>query len=434
MWNRERKIVYVTRDAERALGIDPNPNYMIVAGRELEHSIPPTLKSDGFSVTFPKSQTEGFPFQSTNAQSAIDDRHATADNQTNDTPHLLELKETKKIINDNEAAVLVFKNNQLIEDICKKNGWQLLNPPAALAEKIENKITQVEWLGDLALKYLPPHRIAQTKDLRFDDKKTVIQWAHGHTGDGTVLVNSENELRALQAKFPDRLARVTDFVTGPSFTVNVVVGKDKILTGNISYQITGLAPFTDNPFSTVGNDWSATEALLDRSEIEFIEKMSLEVGGRMRESGWRGIFGIDVMKDEELNKIYLIEINARQPASTTFESILQRSIEPQGTSIFEAHLLALQDQSVNQPLIEINNGAQVIQRVTKKVKSVPKETICALESAGYQATVYPNTAPNSDLVRIQCKKGIIESHGKLNEQGKEMVEILATANDTAIDR
>ncbi len=404
MFSTDKKVVYVTRDAERALGIAPGENYLVVA------------------------------------------------RAGNGTPHLLELEETKRIINDNDAAVLVFKNNQLIEDICKTNGWRLLNPSAALAEKIENKITQVEWLGDLASKYLPTHRVAPTRDLVFGGRmlrsdlskqsnggrttrsnlgksgsasaKKVIQWAHGHTGDGTVLINSENELRALQAKFPDRMARMTDFVAGPSFTVNVVVSKDKILVGNISYQITGMPPFTDNPFSTVGNDWSAASTLLSESEIEFIAQMACDIGEKMRVDGWRGLFGIDVMKDEELNKIFLIEINARQPASTTYESQLQKSLEPTGISVFEAHLSALLGKQVNQPLTQINDGAQIIQRVTKNVRSVPDDMIGSLELAGYKTIAYPNAGSNSDLIRIQSAKGIIENHGKLNGRGKEIVGIL----------
>jgi hypothetical protein len=43
----------------------------------------------------------------------------------------------------------------------------------------------------------------------------------------------------------------------------------------------------------------------------------------MSAQGWRGLFGIDVIKDLERNAIHLIEINARQPASTSFEAKLQ---------------------------------------------------------------------------------------------------------------
>ncbi|MBU6427138.1 ATP-grasp domain-containing protein [Patescibacteria group bacterium] len=390
----KKKIVYVTRDAERAQGVPESDDYKIIS----------------------------------NDSSRRDSRPLS-------TAELLQLDSTRKIIGNSGAAVLVFKNNSQIEDICNKNGWELLNPSAALAEKIENKITQVEWLGDLALKYLPAHKIAPTKDLHMSDmcksSKMVVQWAHGHTGDGTVSIGSAEELRAVQEKFTERPARAMTFVAGPSFTANVVAAKNKIMVGNVSYQITGMAPFTDNPFSTVGNDWGAAHTILADNEIAQIETIAREIGERMRADGWRGLFGVDAIKDEQSGRIFLIEINARQPASATFESQLQSlprsdlsSTSKSDLSIFEAHLLALLEQPIDQPLIKISDGGQIIQRVTKDTVEVPANAISAMESAGYKTTVYSNVKINSDLLRIRSIHSFVESHGKLNKSGKEIAEII----------
>ena len=176
----------------------------------------------------------------------------------------------------------------------------LLNPSAALAEKIENKITLTDWLEDLA-KYLPPYTIAAAKDLIWKKEPMIIQWAHGHTGDGTILVNNATELQALQQKFPDRVARASAYANGPSFTLNVVVtDKGELALGNISYQITGLFPFTENAFSTVGNDWSLPHSLLNEREVETIHTIAREVAGKMATDGWHGLFGIDLIKDEDI--------------------------------------------------------------------------------------------------------------------------------------
>lgn len=384
MRSKGQKTAYITRDIERALALDQNDDYIIISNKTGEIL---------------------------------------------DTAELLKLDGTKKSIDANGASVLVFKNNPLIESICKSNHWKLLNPPSSLSEKIENKITQVEWLGEYAEKYLPPHQVATTKDLKWIGRPSVLQWAHGHTGQGTIVINSENELVSFQNKFPDRSARMTEFVQGPSFTVNVVVAKNKILVGNTSYQITGLAPFTDNPLSTIGNDWSITHTLLTEEETGYISSIATSIGERMRQDGWKGLFGIDVIKDESLNKVFLLEINARQPASTTCESSLQRKTVAQQGDIpeigsryttFEAHLSALYNKEVQGELIEINDGAQIIQRITKKIKTVPGKVINSLNKAGYETVSYQNNEPNSDLLRIRSTKGIIESHGKLNARGKEI--------------
>ena len=124
----------------------------------------------------------------------------------------------------------------------------------------------------------------------------------------------------------------------------------------------------------------------------------------MHESGWKGLFGIDVIYDEERDQFKLIEINARQPASTTYESQLQARFRGHGlvgATIFEAHLAALTGSTRSdlvqikvgpwqEKQIEINDGAQIVQRVTKikwRVDCVRRmafmQKIAALNKAGY---------------------------------------------------
>ena len=96
-----------------------------------------------------------------------------------------------------------------------------------------------------------------------------------------------------------------------------------MLLGNISYQITGLKPFTDLPFSTIGNDWALPHKYLSKKQISQYKKIATDVGLKLQKAGWKGLFGIDVVVDDKTNKLYLLEINCRQPASTTYESQLQ---------------------------------------------------------------------------------------------------------------
>jgi predicted ATP-grasp superfamily ATP-dependent carboligase len=400
-------VIYVTKSRERAEGLAENEHYEIVSGDD-----------------------------------AID------------TLELLGKPETAQKINAAKAAVLVFKNTKQIEELAQKNSWELLNPSAELAETIENKITQVGWLGDLA-DLLPPHHITLVKKIVREinkDTSSIVQWAHSHTGEGTIHIQKESDLKIIQSKFPEREARVTTFIKGPMFTANIVVSENKILIGNISYQITGLAPFTENPFSTVGNDWSIPYNILSEKHLEEFTAIGERVGKKLQSSGWKGLFGIDVVYDEERDKLFLIEINARQPASTTFESHLQEKTRAQGVpgiTIFEAHLLALTDSlgsdslgsdsardisgetSTNETtahtLIQINDGAQIVQRVTSLTKEIDSAKLSSIEkirNAGFDVITYKNSKANNDLIRIQSDRGIMESHNKLNTRGKLIVELL----------
>lgn len=238
------------------------------------------------------------------------------------------------------TTVLVFKNNVAIERYCKENSITLLNPPAELAERVENKITQVE----LFKEFLPEYHITKVKDIKMQPP-FVLQWAHAHSGEGTLYIEDISEIKE---KFPERDCRITKYIEGKTFTVNIVVG-NTIEVGNISEQITGLKPYTDNRFATVGNDWSAAAP-----KKEIIE-LAQSVGAKMKELGWKGLFGIDVLQGDRL---YLIEINARQPASATYESTLQKT-----NTIFENHIKALLGEPLhtNTPITE---GKQIIDRRT----------------------------------------------------------------------
>ncbi len=399
----KKPLYYITRDIERALAMLPSEMYKIIAGR--------TPFSETVKKAYPDFVT------------LLD----SPDGRSLGTGSLMEHPETTKII-PSSTDVLVFKNTARIEPLAIQHGWNLINPKASLSETVENKITQVEWLGDLGKKYLPLHNIMPAKKITWTGTPFVLQWAHGHTGDGTALISSEKELKSLQQKFPERVTRRTAFVNGPSFTVNAVVASNKILVGNISYQITGIKPFTDSIFATVGNDWALTHSLLNESEIEYIENMVTDIGKKLNIAGWRGLYGVDVIRDDERNVINLIEINARQPASTSFESFLQnenRIAGIDGLTTFEAHIMALQNDPIEKPLIPINDGAQIVQRVTRDFRDVVADNIGSLELAGYNVVTYPNTQYNTDLIRIQSARGIMETHGRFNDNGKEIEEMLA---------
>src|ERR1700733_14164329 len=97
-----KDIIYVTRDRERALGMEENENYTIVSNEKGE---------------------------------------------TLDTYELLKSERIVRAMGEKkDAAILVFQNTARIERLCVEKVWKLLNPRAELSKKIEEKISQYEWL------------------------------------------------------------------------------------------------------------------------------------------------------------------------------------------------------------------------------------------------------------------------------------------------
>ncbi len=436
----EYNIVYIARDIERALGIKPGIHadytYFIITNE--------TQYAKEIQEKYPK-----YVFL-IDQKSTNEDTEEKAD--LANTYEILSNPETEEIISNIENPhMVVFKNSPRIEGFCAQKKWPLLNPPSAISELVENKISQVSWLADLE-KYLPLHEILTVADIKTSKipRPFIVQWAHSHTGLGTILIPTgkagDKILTELEQKFPAREARVTEYIHGPMLTMNISVspsaGKTTDVThticiGNISYQITGTLPFTDNPFSTIGNDWSLPHSILSEANIEKCKEIAEAVGKKMKKTGWKGLFGIDCIYDDSNNTVYLIEINARQAASTTYESELQSHFREHGiagTTMFEAHLAALSAtpslHSQIQP-IEINDGAQIIDRIKNlgsKILPISDSALKKLRENGYTVIEYNNIKSGADNIRIQSKRGIMEKHNQFNSRGKEILEILSSGN------
>ncbi|KKQ39476.1 MAG: NUDIX hydrolase [Candidatus Magasanikbacteria bacterium GW2011_GWA2_37_8] len=440
-----QSIIYVTRDLERALGLplDTKDYYIIANFSQFAKRLVGgqknvlLIKSDRILDTrelLIHPQAKKF----INGLSSRTSVEGSLNNRERDS--LLGVPLVSASLrsgrNDNYKNILVFKPTTQIEKICKDNNWNLLNPAAEIANQVEEKISQVKWLGPLK-KYLPPHKILLCSQVKFSGESFILQFNRAHTGSGTILIESKKQLIEIQKKFPNREVRITKFVSGPAFTNNNIVWGKKVLLGNISYQITGLKPFTNLPFATVGNDWELPHKILSAKQIKEYQKMATDIGERLVKSGWKGLFGIDVIMNENTGKLYLIEINARQPASTSYESDLQGKrnkekginkkdsllLTPYSLSVFQAHLLSLLGERYkNEKIISIKTGAQIVQKIVLVEKVIDQKllnyNIQKFQTEGWGVYLYDNKEIEKDWIRLQSKEGIMFKHNITNKNGE----------------
>lgn len=402
---KKQPIVYIARDLERAFGLSETyENYHIITN------------ATPFAKQILASRSKNFQ---ANQQLVL-----IEDALLRDTHELLTHPQTvgflKKLKN---PALLVFKNTKVLETLCDEHGYHLLNPSAQLSQIVEEKISQLTWLQGLT-HLLPPYYVAPLKEVTFSDiQGKILQFNRAHTGNGTMRISDESHFIELQKKFPLRPVRITDFIDGPMLTNNNVVWKNHILCGPLSYQITGTPPFTDRIFATIGNDWAFPSKLLSEKLREDYQNIATAVGKKLASDGWKGLFGIDVVFNQKNQTLYLIEINARQPASTTYESQLQTLVnssitDPAQITTFEAHLLSLLDSTYEgHAILPLTEGAQIIQRVRENLPPPLSDATNVLRSAGLTVIPYTNTKPGDDLLRIQSRYGLIKDHGVFNERG-----------------
>ncbi|EKD67465.1 MAG: hypothetical protein ACD_48C00390G0001, partial [uncultured bacterium] len=156
--------------------------------------------------------------------------------------------------------------------------------------------------------------------------------------------------------------------------------------------------------------------------------MAVEIGTHMKHDGWKGLFGLDLVVEASTGMAYLIEINARQPASTTFESWLQdRSVATYTSelSTFVAHLRACLGEDLSEySLIPVEHGAQILQRMTKDITDVSQEKISAIRNLDCNVIAYDERKPGAELLRIQSKESFIQNHNVVTKKGSDITDIL----------
>lgn len=370
---KEQPILYVARDVERALGLPADtPGYHIL--------------------------TNDTPAARAAAEEAPEHIHLVRVSEgLKNTYDLLTAEAYKKLAASlKPRGTIVFKNTFPIQRLARENSWPILNPSANLAQYVEDKVTQVEWLGEMSDR-LVPFEQKKCRSIDWDGTPFILQFNRAHTGSGTRFIDSAKALSELRAKFPERPAKKIQYVKGPVFTSNNVVAPGGIFLGNISYQITGLAPFTTNAFASVGNDWRLPPLIMSEDQKAAHDELARKIGDRLYDNGWKGLFGIDVIIDEATGELHLLEINARQPASTAFESRLELARrargEARGISVFEAHLASLLGIETEEPIIPLETGAQLIRRDPKT---------------------------GDEVRRYQTDESVMAAHNELNEEGQKI--------------
>ncbi len=375
---------------------------------------------------------------------------------------------------DAKPNIIVFKVSLQIEKTCEKLGYKLLNTTSALNKRFELKISQYNSLKTLQ-SFFPKTIIStlnKTNYSKLKEKlgdKMVIQYNRGHTGNNTFFIENEKDYRKEREKYSNRLARIAEFVQGDVYTLNACVTRFGIVYGGISYQITGIKEFTSKKGGTIGNDWQYPEKISQKNQ-KHIQEILKKIEAELLSVGYKGMLGVDFIITPK-ERIYLIEINARQPASTPMHTKLMLNEEFIPLQAFHiAEFLFEQDtpyirflnryfhkglanKNIQRYIEEQNklaiipiDASQIFIRNTKKSKQKVSENIeqgIYMQHAdrfirtgeGYNIQdIIPGeylvlatkegqlVSPDHEIARIQTLDGIVTKEGELKKDLKKVLE------------
>lgn len=300
-----RSLIYFARDAERGLGLEKYINNYYIAAIE-DGYIVDQLGQKAFSLM--KNIQVG----------------------TSSTLELVSNAKTiewvKTITQSQPFFAQLFQFSQPAVHKLEALGGSVLNNSANLNRKFEDKLSQVKVFSAKGIKF-PEYEVVTLKEQTYEevselmgDENFVVQINRAHTGSGTFFIKDSIDWDSVINSYSGNEVKISKFVDGDSYTINGCVTKKGIYIAGLQYQITGIPELTHGLGSTVGNDFSFANNLSDNVRTDIFQ-LAKKVGEVMSEGGFRGLFGIDVLVENE--SVYLVEVNARQTANISLQTKLE---------------------------------------------------------------------------------------------------------------
>lgn len=305
---KEKPLIYFCKDGERATGLEDYLNNYHIACFDNNYLI--QMLSKKISVYCEQAFNPNSKVLST-----------------------LELLNSERLVNwvnnitgTNEFYAQFFQFNNPSAVKVRNLKGQVLNNDVNLNRKFEDKLSQYQFL---LLNNIPTPKtiVANISDNSYFDfsddigAEFVVQLDRAHTGLGTFFVRTESDFENVQRQLAGNTVRVSKLIKGTPYTINACITNKGVYISGLQYQITGISDLAHGEGSTVGNDFSYANEL-DSETKNKIYNLTKNIGELMKQNGYKGLFGIDFILEENINPL-LIEINARQTANIPLQTKLE---------------------------------------------------------------------------------------------------------------
>lgn len=243
------------------------------------------------------------------------------DLQIKNSGQLLSLPETISLIqnqskkNKKIPAIIPFKPSAKIEFICKKYHWHLIGNPTNLSRALEDKVKFFQLCQKENISTVPAaiDHLTKINFLKYQQifgQDLVIQSHFGWAGNSTFLVTNFNQIKP---ELLNTIVKYAPFLSGYSLLNNCCLTKYGLIQSPPALQYTGLNPFTQNPFATVGRQWPSYAPKNILNQVNSITKSFSVLLSKLQYKGW---FGLDFIVHRDT--VYLSECNPRLTASFAF--------------------------------------------------------------------------------------------------------------------
>jgi hypothetical protein len=235
-----------------------------------------------------------------------------------------------------KPVIIPFKPSAKIDFICKKQNWINACNPSDYNRLLEDKIKFPQICKKYNIPTVPNYidtlnsqNFKKYQDI-FKQQKLVIQTHFGWAGKSTFQASSWSAIKNKIAI--NSVVKFSPYLNGYSLLNNCCLTKHGLIQSPPALQYTGIKPFTQNPYTTVGRQWPSFAPLNIQEKIKEITNNFSEV---LKDLNYKGFFGLDFLINN--NQVYLLECNPRLTASFAFYTSIENKNKL--TPLFYFHLI-----------------------------------------------------------------------------------------------
>jgi hypothetical protein len=216
--------------------------------------------------------------------------------------------------------------------------------PERLKRYFDNKVLLHKSLPKLSLPMIPgkAEKLCKVtfKGLREElSLPFVVQFPYGSSGHYTFIIKEEKKFNRIRGTYPEHTVVFRKFIDGLSLNVNAVIvsGENGPFAACAfpSVQITGAPECSNFATSFCGNDYSSARGL-EKKVIKQVKDIMRTIGAWMAGSGFRGVFGMDLIVKDGV--VYPVEINPRFQNSTSLYTTLEGMQPARKGNLFMLHI------------------------------------------------------------------------------------------------
>jgi len=254
-------------------------------------------------------------------------------------------------------------------------------------------------------------------------KPMILKISQGSGGAGIVLAKNPKDAERFCDYNRDRFFSASHYMEDAvPISINAVVYNDgQTRKFHPSVQLIGIPEATRRPFGFCGSDFVSVKQF-DDTLWNKSDEMIDTIGSWLHKTGYRGVFGVDLLFDGE--DVYFVEINPRFTASCTPSAIIARSLGITDPIIEHMAAMSGQDAPANIPLRELVTMQQkypLSQVIAYNKATVPVSRVGDLESNGeYRVFELPDTdvdvAKDGELFKMEYRQEVSANGKRLYDE------------------